>query len=90
MDQNYYIAVFETKNKAVFLYSILETMGYSNFQLISTPCTLKAGCNYSIKFRNIRYADVLAREAEELNIGAFDIYFVEKKDGKYKYKKTNI
>lgn len=90
MDHNYYIAVFETKNKAVFLYSILETMGYKNFQLVSTPCTIKVGCNYAIKFVNVRYADILAKEAKELNIGTFDIFFAEKINGKYKYKKVNI
>ncbi|WP_353096741.1 DUF3343 domain-containing protein [Tissierella praeacuta] len=90
MDHNYYIAVFETKNKAIFLYSVLETMGYKNFQIVSTPCTIKAGCNYAIKFINIRYADILAREAKELNIGAFDIFYAEKINGRYKYKKVNI
>lgn len=90
MKRQYYLAVFETKNKAVYLYSILESMGYVNFQLVSTPCTIKAGCNYSIKFNNIKYADILIKEAEELNIGVTDIYFAEIKDGRYKYKKISI
>lgn len=90
MDYNYYIAVFETKNKAIFLYSTIETMGYRNFQIISTPCTIKSGCNYSIKFSDIRYADILFREAEKLNIPIFDIYQVKKVNGKYKYIKIDI
>lgn len=90
MNQNYYIAIFETKNKSVFLYSILETMGYVNFQLVSTPCTIKAGCNYGIKFSNIKYADILAKESKTLNIRVPDIYFAEKVNGKYKYRKISI
>ncbi len=90
MNHNYYIAVFESKNKAVYLYSMLENIGYTNFQLISTPCALKVGCNYSIKFTNIRNVDALIREAKELGVGVPIIYFAEKADGKYKYKKINI
>lgn len=90
MKMDYYLSVFETKNKAVFLYSVLETMGYSNFQLVSTPCTIKVGCNYAIKFGHIKYADILVKEANELDIGIPDIYFVEKKAGKYEYEKISI
>ncbi len=90
MNESYHIAVFETKNKAVFLYSILETIGYRNFQLISTPCVIKAGCNYSIKFGDRRYIDVIVNEAMELGLDIPDIYFAEKKNGKYKYKKISI
>ncbi|MEY8415368.1 putative Se/S carrier-like protein [Tissierella praeacuta] len=90
MNRNYYMAVFQTKNKAVFLYSVLESIGYTNFQLISTPCTIKAGCNYAIKFINIKYADILIKEAKELDIGTPDIYIAENKDGRYKYKKIYI
>lgn len=88
MNASYHIAVFETKNKAVFLYSILETMGYRNFQLISTPCVIKAGCNYAIKFGDRRYLDVIKKEVKELGIESPDIYFAEKKNGKYKYTKV--
>lgn len=87
MDHNYYIAVFETKNRAVFLYSILETMGYRVFQLMSTPCVIKAGCNYAIKFGDKRYKDIIVKEAKELGIEIKDIYHAEKKNGKYKYTK---
>lgn len=90
MNQNYYIAVFETKNKAVFLYSILETMGYKNFQLVSAPCTIKVGCNYAIKFGNLRYSDIIEKESKVLNISVPDIYFAEKINGKFKYKKITI
>ena len=90
MSNNYYLSIFKTKNQAVFLYSILESMGYDNFQIISTPCTIKAGCNYSIKFSNLKYADILYKEAKELGIEAPDIYVAERKDGKYKYKRVFI
>lgn len=90
MSESYHIAVFETKNKAVFLYSILETIGHRVFQLISTPCVIKAGCNYAIRFKDKRYVDIIVKEAKELGIGLPDIYFAEKKDGKYKYTKMPV
>ncbi len=90
MNMNYYISIFETKNKAVFLYSVLETMGYRIFQLISTPCAIKAGCNYSIKFPDKSHIDILINTAKEIGIEMPDIYYAEKKDGKYKYKKILI
>lgn len=90
MNNNYHICIFETKNKSMFLYSVLESMGYKNFQLISTPCTINAGCNYAIKFGNVRYIDILVKESKALDIGIPQIYFAEKKDGKYEYKKISI
>lgn len=90
MKMNYHLAVFDTKNKAVFLYSILETMGYKNFQLVSTPCALNTGCNYAIKFGDIRYADIIVKEAKELGIGIPDIYFSDKRNGKQYYNKVSI
>ena len=65
-------------------------MGYDNFQIVSTPCTIKAGCNYSIKFNNLKYTDIIKKEANDLGMEAPDIYFAERKDGKYKYKRIYI
>ena len=90
MKMNYHLAVFNTKNKAVFLYSILESMGHENFQLVSTPCTLNLGCNYAIKFGNIAYSDIIIKEAKDLDIGIPEIYFADKKNGKYHYNKISI
>ena len=90
MKMNYYLAAFDTKNKAVFLHSTLESMGYKNFQLVSTPCALKAGCNYAIKFGDIRYANILVKESKVLGIDIPDIYFADKRNGKYYYDKISI
>lgn len=90
MSNKFYLSVFKTKNQAVFLYTVLETMGYDNFQIISTPCTIKAGCNYSIKFSNLKNTDIINKEAKELGIEAPEIYIAERKDGKYNYKRVYI
>ncbi len=90
MRDNYYLSVFKTKNQAVFLYSTLETMGYKVFQLVSTPCIIKAGCNYSIKFSDRRYVQIILNIAKDLEIEVPDIYFAEKINGKYKYIKILI
>lgn len=83
----YYIYAFTSKNMAMYLFSILDRLGYKEFQLISTPCEIKAGCSYSIKFSNIKYLDILKREAKKLDIDIVDIYFFERKDGKRSIKK---
>ena len=73
----YYICAFTSKNMAMYLFSILDRLGYKEFQLISTPCEIKAGCSYSIKFSNIKYLDILKREAKKLDIDIVDIYFLK-------------
>lgn len=90
MVDNFYISVFETKNKAVFLYSALETKGYRGIQLVSTPCSIKAGCNYAIKFINKKYIDIIKKEGEALGIDKIDIYFARRINGKLTYKKIYI
>lgn len=87
MNQNYYIAVFETKNNAVFLYSILERTGQKIFQLVSAPCNIRVGCNYAIKFSNINSIDIIIKATNEININIPDIYFAEKINGRYNYRK---
>ena len=86
----YYICAFATKNMAIYLFSILDGLGYKEFQLISTPCEIQAGCSYSIKFTNIKDLDILKREAKNLNIEIGDIYFFERKDGNRFIKKLSI
>lgn len=90
MRDNYYLSVFKTKNQAVFLYSTLESIGYKVFQLVSTPCIIKAGCNYAIKFVDKRYMQIIINKAQELQIEVPDIYYAEKIDSRYKYKKIFI
>ena len=86
----YYICVFNTKNMAVYTFTILERLGYKNFKLISTPCEIKAGCSYSIKFSNIRYLDVLKKQAQKINAIIQDVYLVERKDRKRILEKISI
>ncbi|NLV88499.1 MAG: DUF3343 domain-containing protein [Tissierellia bacterium] len=90
MVDNFYISVFETKNKAVFLFSTLESKGYRGIQLVSTPCSIKAGCNYAIKFTNKKYIDIIKKEGAELGINKIDIYFAKRINGRLTYKKIYV
>lgn len=87
MEDNFYLSTFETKNKAVYLYSTLENKGYGAFKLVSTPCNIKAGCNYAIRFSNKKYIEIIVREAEELGIEPPTTYYAKKISGKYIYSK---
>ncbi|MCF6465673.1 DUF3343 domain-containing protein [Clostridium sp. Cult2] len=89
-NNRYYICAFTSKNMAMYLFSSLDGLGYKEFQLISTPCEIKAGCSYSIKFGNIKYLDILKREAKKLGIEVSNIYFFERKNGKRSIKKLTI
>jgi len=84
-NKEYYIAVFNSKNYAIQLFYKLEKKGYSNFQLISTPCQLKGGCSYSIKFNRLSDLNYLVNEASNFS-SVSNIYYVEKRDGKKYYK----
>ncbi|WP_416197858.1 MAG: Se-S-carrier domain-containing protein [Sporanaerobacter sp.] len=88
-DEKYYIAVFKSKNYAIQIQYILENLGYSCFQLISTPCELKAGCSYSIKFKDINYLEILKRETSKLNTDIESLYCIERKNGKKTIKNLN-
>lgn len=78
----YYVCAFDTKNEAVYLYYILEKEGYNNFQLVSTPCLIQAGCGYSIRFNNIKYLNILIKEAGKVGIPVEKVYLLGRKDGK--------
>jgi len=80
MDE-YYIAVFASKNHAVELHHILARKGY-NYELISTPCQLTAGCSYSIKFTHIQSIKHIIDTANEYNKEIKDIYKIYRRDGK--------
>ena len=82
LNYKHYICVFNTKNMAVYTFTVLEGLGYKNFQLVSTPCEIKAGCSYSIKFSNIRYLDILKKEVKKIGVEIEDVYLVERKDGR--------
>lgn len=84
--QNYYLFVFESKNHAVLLYTILESKQNNVAQLVSTPCSLKSGCTYSLKVTHEKYLESIAKEAEEVGIKKYRIYHVQRINGKLKYK----
>lgn len=86
-NKKYYIIVFNSKNVAIQIYYNLETKGNTKFQLISTPCKIKAGCSYSIKFNDLRDINMLLNESKHINKNSNDIYLVERKDGKKEYTK---
>lgn len=88
--ENYYLCVFESKNYAILLYTLLEAGGNNVFQLVSTPCGLKAGCTYSIKIPHRSYISIIKREVEEANLKEPKIYYVEKIQGKTVYKEVGF
>ncbi len=90
INNEYYICAFDTKNEAVYLYYTLDRKGHKNFQLISTPCFIQAGCGYSIRFSNIAYLDALIEEAEKVGIYIERIYFLKRENGKRVVKKIII
>lgn len=87
--KDYYLYVFESKNHGVFIYNLLETAGHKNFQLVSAPCGIKAGCSYAIKFSNWNYAQIINRRIEEYNINKPRIFFMRYENGKYYYNEIN-
>ncbi|WP_066504986.1 DUF3343 domain-containing protein [Abyssisolibacter fermentans] len=72
--RDYYFVIFKTRNQAIQLYYIMERKGYIYFQLISTPCHIRAGCNYAIKFNTLSHYNILLKEAKENNIELDDLY----------------
>lgn len=77
----HYLAVFKSKNYAVQLYYKLEKAGYGIFQLISTPCQLRGGCSYSIKFYRLNDINYLKQYSQDFDQEISGVYHVEKKDG---------
>ncbi|WP_077367782.1 DUF3343 domain-containing protein [Anaerosalibacter sp. Marseille-P3206] len=89
IEDKYYIAIFKSKSYAIQINYILENLGYKNFQLVSTPCQIQAGCGYSIKFKEMRQLDILKREARSLNTNIESLYCIERKNGSKTIKNLN-
>ncbi|MGV8146854.1 MAG: DUF3343 domain-containing protein [Alkaliphilus sp.] len=83
--KEYYIAIFESRNYAMSLYRHLERKGFLEYELISTPCRIKAGCSYSIKFYKIEHIDALLEESEQINRKIESVYFIQRKNRKRYY-----
>ncbi|MCC5911508.1 MAG: DUF3343 domain-containing protein [Clostridiaceae bacterium] len=82
LSDKYYIAVFDSKNHAVQVYQYLKQKKYQQFQLISTPCRIRAGCSYSIRFLTLEDYDILLKEVGDINKKIASIYEAEKVDKK--------
>lgn len=90
IERNYYLAVFESRNHAIHLHQYLQRNKLMQFELVSTPCKIKAGCSYSIKFDNLNELDLLVREARTINKEIASVYVVERSYGKRVIKKLDV
>lgn len=90
MKNNYYLAIFRTKNKAIMLYSMLEDAGYKNFTLVTSPCIIKTGCNYAIKFKDKTHISTISLESDRLGIESPQIYLADSSRGGFKYIKIDV
>lgn len=88
--KSHYLCVFESKNHTLYLMKELESSVHKNFQLVSTPCGLKAGCSYSIKFPHIAYLKTISKKVDELKLEAPRIFMAQKIEGKFRYKEILI
>ncbi len=84
--ESYFLVVFESKNHAVLLYTLLEAKGDNLTQLVSTPCRLKSGCSYSIKVKNKSHLKSVIEEAQANHLKNLKFYYIEKISGKTTYK----
>lgn len=78
----YYITVFQSRNHAIQLYQYLSRKNYRQYELISTPCKIKAGCSYSVKFTDINDYELLKNICEKANINILAIYEIARQNGK--------
>jgi len=86
----YYIAVFQSRNHAIQLYQYLSRQNYKQYELISTPCKIKAGCSYSIKFTDLKDYDFLQDLAEKSNRSILAIYEVARRSGRRVLNKLDL
>lgn len=85
----YYLAILKSKNHAIQLYYAMERKGCKKFELVSTPCHIKAGCSYSIRFYDYSDLNILMVETKELFMTIDNVYCIEKRDGKTITKKIS-
>lgn len=85
-EQSQYLLVFASHNQAVFLFNKLLKKGYK-VELVSTPCTLSAGCTQSIKFME-KYMQAIKTEIKVGAMRVKGIYKITKNGPKYTYIKV--
>lgn len=89
MEDIYYIVVFNSRNRGMQLYQYLKSRGYNQFQLIATPCKVKAGCGYAIKFNNLGDYYILNEVGKKINIHVLNLYEAKRKDRRRVLKKID-
>ncbi len=82
-EQSQYLLVFTSHNQAVFLFNKLLKKGYK-VELVSTPCSLSAGCTQSIKFME-KDLQTIKTEAKISSMKVRGIYKIVKSSNKYTY-----
>ncbi|PHS35446.1 MAG: hypothetical protein COA82_04175 [Alkaliphilus sp.] len=88
--KEYYIAIFKSRNYVMHLHQHLNRKGLLEYELISTPCKIEAGCSYSLKFYNLQQLDVLLRESRLINRKIDSIYLIERKNKKRYYSEIDF
>ncbi|WDV44137.1 DUF3343 domain-containing protein [Clostridiaceae bacterium M8S5] len=83
--RDYYFVIFKSRNQAIQLYYTMEKKRTPFFQLISTPCHIRAGCNYAIKFSNLNHYNILKNEAKLMNVELDEVYRFYIMNGKRTY-----
>ena len=88
MINKHYLCVFKSRNHALLIFNLFEQEGNDTFQLVFTPCTLQAGCGYSIRFFHKSYIDVILKKIQENNIPIPQFYLADKINGNIKYREV--
>ncbi len=89
-NQSYYLITFQSKNHAVLLYTILDSKQINEIQLVSTPCSLKVGCSYSLKVLNKNFLKDIVKEAINAGINNYRIYHAQRINGKLTYTEIKL
>ncbi|SCY57991.1 DUF3343 domain-containing protein [Alkaliphilus peptidifermentans] len=86
----YYIAVFESKNHAIYLYQHLRRKGIKEYELVSTPCQIRSGCSYALKFKVLESYDLLQKESVYIKCKILSVYSIERINGKRIFKQIVV
>lgn len=89
MDDKYYLAAFKSRNQAIYLYSLFQEED-RNIKLISTPCILKVGCSYSLKFYNKSYIELILKYVDDYKLEEPLFYLAERIQGRMKYRQIRF
>lgn len=90
METRYYLAVFDSKNHAIYVHQYLKKKKLEGYELVSTPCVIKSGCSYSIKFVNFQLHKELIEQAGEINKKIAAFYEVNRSYGRRTVEKLTI